>query len=881
MKDNWSLKLAAFLHDPPDKPISISGHKVRRDSFLFTPLGLKYADYATIVERADHVSSAMQRMNVPKEADDIVIDFTRDDKGLWPIFKHPLSSAQKEISIRKSIESSSTSVKRPEQRFLIDNHDCGISKLRDRDPKTAFLKVWRLLSEGCPIYWDFPADTRIPDHTIWDHMDVTSALAPCVEDGVSFLGFKMGPVQEFIESSGKFSDLWAGSHLLSYLSFSGIRRIVEELGPDALIFPYLRSQPFMDWWLSTQGILDTPEDEKLRVSNIPHRFLAVVPRTKAKGLSTSVKKSVLDAWTKIGDDTLKRIENEGIAVDDELKRNWDRQIADAFSTTTQVLDWVDPLEHADAVWSWFDEIKERLPGDLTGKYEKWLEHYRHPSKGVTTGFEPNAGSLYGLYFELISALVDQKSRFFKHTEEPEEMGGEEGGRCSLCGIRNPIRRKDQKAKEFWKEMKETFQGLFKPKERFCAVCTVKRFYRDLNPMKARTTIKSIATIALTDFINGSKRNETVKRALNDFLKYWNEQFAPIIGQDPMTFDDIEGEWLYEESYTPNYLKRNCGVDAAGIDLDKMKQKLKDFIDAASRNGIPSPRKYYSILLMDGDKMGRKLRGDEMPKLKCVIHPAFREKLAHAGAYERILDSPRILNPNIHMAISRALLEFSVNLVSGIVRKHNGLLVYSGGDDVLALLPAEKALDAAREINDTFGTDFREVGNRNVMLLGKGSTMSAGIVFAHYKHPLYDALEKAREACKKAKSDYGRSAFVLTDIRRSGQISIAGGKWETIDNLMKFVNLMLKEKEEGGLSPRFVYRLLQDIDSFGELDNAGKMASLKYLLDRHLGEEIEKRKELLEDLSRSFLDATDTISINNPMQETAKNIKILYTIYKEG
>jgi len=47
-----------------------------------------------------------------------------------------------------------------------------------------------------------PADTRIPDHSIWTHMQVVSALAGCVGgDKVwqpAFLNFSFGPVQEFI-----------------------------------------------------------------------------------------------------------------------------------------------------------------------------------------------------------------------------------------------------------------------------------------------------------------------------------------------------------------------------------------------------------------------------------------------------------------------------------------------------------------------------------------------------------------------------------------------------------------------------------------------------------------------------------------------------------
>jgi CRISPR-associated protein Cmr2 len=52
-------------------------------------------------------------------------------------------------------------------------------------------------------YTDLPAETRMPDHTIWDHLDITSALVPTIESGAALLAFKVAPVQEFIEKSRK------------------------------------------------------------------------------------------------------------------------------------------------------------------------------------------------------------------------------------------------------------------------------------------------------------------------------------------------------------------------------------------------------------------------------------------------------------------------------------------------------------------------------------------------------------------------------------------------------------------------------------------------------------------------------------------------------
>ncbi len=95
--------------------------------------------------------------------------------------------------------------------------------------------LWRLL----------PADTRVPDHSIWAHLDIVSALTGALsktDSGKSepaLLAMSFGSVQGFIAQARSTSDLWAGSHLLATLVWEGIRVIAEELGPDAVLFPSL------------------------------------------------------------------------------------------------------------------------------------------------------------------------------------------------------------------------------------------------------------------------------------------------------------------------------------------------------------------------------------------------------------------------------------------------------------------------------------------------------------------------------------------------------------------------------------------------------------------------------------------------------------------
>ncbi|WP_256872032.1 type III-B CRISPR-associated protein Cas10/Cmr2 [Nostoc sp. TCL26-01] len=101
----------------------------------------------------------------------------------------------------------------------------------------------------------FPAHSVIPDCPLHSHQSTVSALTGAMfpeawEKGDSktpyLLIFSFSPVQEFIKSSRKFLDFWAGSYLLHYLSSRLCWYIAQELGPDAVIVPSLWSQEIID-----------------------------------------------------------------------------------------------------------------------------------------------------------------------------------------------------------------------------------------------------------------------------------------------------------------------------------------------------------------------------------------------------------------------------------------------------------------------------------------------------------------------------------------------------------------------------------------------------------------------------------------------------------
>jgi len=201
-------------------------------------------------------------------------------------------------------------------------------------------------------------------------------------------------------------------------------------------------------------------------------------------------------------------------------------------------------------------------------------------------------------------------------------------------------------------------------------------------------------------------------------------------------------------------------------------------------------------------------------------------------------------------------------------------VYAGGDDVLALFSVDKVLEAAKEIQEWFKKDFYEVKvngeRRKVMGLGKKASMSAGIVFAHYKWPLYDAIEKVREAEKKAKNKYGRNAFCITFIKRSGEILTAGGKWDFVTDLTYVAKAIVNRK----ISHRFIY----DFMNVNEiLDGDMLKAEIRRLLKRRKEEASEEEIKEIQGKLSCLIEKYDVQGLS--AKELGYAIKILFDAYR--
>jgi CRISPR-associated protein Cmr2 len=197
------------------------------------------------------------------------------------------------------------------------------------------------------------------------------------------------------------------------------------------------------------------------------------------------------------------------------------------------------------------------------------------------------------------------------------------------------------------------------------------------------------------------------------------------------------------------------------------QHIAAAIDAEEDDVPPFSPTYYAILAMDGDDMGQWVSG-------C--------KGVHGD-----LDP---LQPGYQGKLSSKLSAFAA-AVPAIMESHAGQAIYCGGDDVLAMLPAARALKCAGDLATVFSQIL------------PGSTASVGIAIGHVRAPLQDTIQAAREAEKSAKAMPGKNAFCLRILKRSGEHVQIAARWDS--GAMLVWDELSQMSTSGIVSGRFAHR----------------------------------------------------------------------------
>jgi len=308
-------------------------------------------------------------------------------------------------------------------------------------------------------------------------------------------------------------------------------------------------------------------------------------------------------------------------------------------------------------------------------------------------------------------------------------------------------------------------------------------------------------------------------------------------QIPKTDRAINPQNRHRQYYNGAMFSSRWLAEDLNLSLEQT-QALRGVVEAAHKNcgfGEGSPSDWWAIVLADGDNMGQYVSGSKLENYsKYLIKDSINRQGIPDELYEGLENTKKRMGPATHIGLNRALLDFSNRLVPDLTdTRFCGKVIYSGGDDVLVALPLEDlpeyllSLRAAWCGGDDPQGDFSNQGdywfanrplngippNRPLFTMGKGATLSTGVVIAHKSVPLPTVLETLWEAeGDRAKSMPNKDGICFRVIYSGGNTLEA---LMTGSLLEPWWNIVQHCREE--LSP-ILYRLAEELPQKANIDN---------------------------------------------------------------
>ncbi|MEM2108844.1 MAG: type III-B CRISPR-associated protein Cas10/Cmr2 [Candidatus Bathyarchaeia archaeon] len=202
-------------------------------------------------------------------------------------------------------------------------------------------------------------------------------------------------------------------------------------------------------------------------------------------------------------------------------------------------------------------------------------------------------------------------------------------------------------------------------------------------------------------------------------------------------------------------------------------KLRSAGEGARIDELKDDANWVGLIKMDGDNVGKLLGGERFKQLNKASTPS------------RLSSISRLINDICEDALTR------------VVNDAGGRCLVAGGDDILALLPGEKALEAAGKM----AFEFKRA-------MADGCTVSCGVAIFHYKLPIYVALEAVAYLLAQAKAAEGKDSIAFAFISGSGfserERKRAPRKWLELSEILRLARFM----SEGGVAATQLRRIAE-------------------------------------------------------------------------
>ncbi|MFW6106647.1 MAG: type III-B CRISPR-associated protein Cas10/Cmr2 [bacterium] len=438
---------------------------------------------------------------------------------------------------------------------------------------------------------------------------------------------------------------------------------------------------------------------------------------------------------------------------------------------------------ADAVWKEYVAPVAGEGNDTASIWKRQVENFWELSWVIG---EPDGDS------HTIGPLAAMRKNF-RNVPVPHEPGT----KCSLMATLQEIsghfgKGSGRTRDSFWQALRQQrgIKGLnLTESERLCAVALIKRLFplphiinqaigNDISEELRKASWPSTAFMSARPWLTGLSDNalavarKFAEAALDARFEKTEHDAASRAG---LNWAEVDGPVWFRSTLQTAI---RGGEDGRDLNHDRLPELLKQQRELHElANGPPVP--YYALLLMDGDSVGELVRQ---------------------------LGNPR--------SLSDCLGRFA-GQVDEVVSRGGGRTVYAGGDDVLALLPAKDAFATAETLCDQYRKAFPDEVKRD------SATISAAIVYAHWRYPLRQVLRTAHELLDDvAKDRTGRDSVALGIVLGSGLNTVWSVPWSVIRG------------QEQGTTP--LLTLLENFGSDVRDEKAEFNASYLYFLRERFG-----------------------------------------------
>ncbi|CAM3822392.1 type III-B CRISPR-associated protein Cas10/Cmr2 [Marinicrinis lubricantis] len=236
---------------------------------------------------------------------------------------------------------------------------------------------------------------------------------------------------------------------------------------------------------------------------------------------------------------------------------------------------------------------------------------------------------------------------------------------------------------------------------------------------------SVCDVAFNNFRRRLQMDEKLQSQVEDYISKLRG-IDPVFGKLNLGGD---GQFrLFYESRIEEFVDEQANPPMQGDKKRKVIVQAIKELEALYRRISLRPTPYYAFLLCDGDRMG--------------------ESLNELSTFEQ------------YGEFTERLSRFAVR-AEDIISSCEGRLVYSGGDDVMAYLPIDKCLEAAANLQQSFGRIMKEAVPKG----GRRPTLSIGIAVVHMMEILGDVRQLAAEAERMAKQE--RNSLAIVYRKRNG------------------------------------------------------------------------------------------------------------------